>query len=345
MLRRSLFWVGTAALLWIVVLLTVGGFDVTLFGLQIRSHNPRPIALVALLAWAGFFAAGGRIRIHPPSVWSGVVGAYDRVAARPAWIAAALAAATMAVSLAYSTRTAGASDIYGYMSQADLWLAGQLKIPQPWMAEVPWPEKVWSFSPYGYRPAPDGEWAIVPTYSPGLPVLLAGAKAVAGQCGLFFVVPLCGAIAVFGTYVLGRKLGSAAIGVIAAALLAASPAALGVMMDPLSDVPAMAVWTLALIALLNRGWLAALLSRTALVARDSDPAQSRRPRRPHGRLVSHSRSPERGARSQPWRWRWPRRRDAAMFSLGVVPGVLAIALLNNLLFGSPLTSGTGGSTS
>ena len=353
MLRRVLAWIGTAALLWIVVLLTIGGFDVTVAGVQIRSHNPRPIALVALLAWVGFYAAGGRIRISWRSLSARLADTYDRVTARPTWIAVALAVTTMTVSLAYSTRTAGASDIYGYMSQADLWLAGEIKVSQPWMTEVPWPDKVWSFSPFGYRPAPHGEWAIVPTYSPGLPLLLAAAKALGGQCGLFLVVPLCAAIAVFSTYVLGRQLGSAAMGLIAAALLAASPASLGVMMDPLSDVPAMAVWTMAFVCLFGRSRKAALfaglLSALAVLIRPNlvvlvvpmgvwylvrlrakrygetppEPSAGRRP-------AAHSRDS------------WPQRlRDAGIFSIGVAPGILVVALLNNALFGSPLSSGYG----
>ena len=182
------------------------------------------------------------------------------------------------MGIVYSARTATDSDIYGYMSQADLWLDGRLKIAQPWMADVPWPEKRWSFSPLGYRPAPGAdETGDRPDVFARLPMLLAAAKLVAGQCGLFVVIPLMGALSVFVTYRLGRRLGAPIAGLVAAWLMTTSPAALGVLMDPLSDVPAMAVWSLAFLCALGRG----AGSRQALPGCWSrwhaDPPKSRRP--------------------------------------------------------------------
>ena len=47
-----------------------------------------------------------------------------------------------------------------------------------------------TFAPLGYRPYPLDDRAIVPTYSPGFPMLLAVAKLLAGQDAMFCVVPL-----------------------------------------------------------------------------------------------------------------------------------------------------------
>ena len=118
--------------------------------------------------------------------------------------AAAIAAATLVVGVAFGSKVAGGSDSYGYISQADLFLSGRLSISQPWVEAVPWPNLTFSFAPLGYRPGPGkwlvtppvpheprDRWAIVPTYAPGLPFLMASAKLVAGHCAIFWVVPIC----------------------------------------------------------------------------------------------------------------------------------------------------------
>jgi 4-amino-4-deoxy-L-arabinose transferase-like glycosyltransferase len=69
---------------------------------------------------------------------------------------------------------------------------------------------------------------------------------------MFLVLPLCGATLVMATYGLGRRLGSANLGVIAAWLVATSPVVLAYMIQPMSDVPASAVWALAFYLLFGR---------------------------------------------------------------------------------------------
>ena len=327
-----------ASFVWVIVLYLTGGFDASLFGIRIRSNNPDRVLLVGSVALSSFILAGGWIRVRLP--WRPAVrrlrGLSVAIARRPGWIAGALAVAMFAMGLAYSARTATDSDIYGYMSQADLWLDGRLKIAQPWMADVPWPEKRWSFSPLGYRPAPGAdEMAIVPTYSPGVPMLLAAAKLIGGQCGLFTVIPLLGALSVFVTYRLGRRLGAPVEGLVAAWLMTTSPPVLGVLMDPLSDVPAMAVWSLALLCALGRGVvpagaagllvtlgtlirpnlvvLAAPIGLWFFVRRDVPATHARRTR-----LL-----------------------QAGVFAAGASIGVIATAWLNDYLYGSPLLSGYG----
>ena len=95
------------------------------------------------------------------------------------------------------------------MSQADLWVERDLRIEQPWVADLPWPNANWTAAPLGYRPVEYEEsLAIVPTYSPGLPLLMAGAKSVFGHGALFWIVPLSGAVLVLATYGIGRRLGA-----------------------------------------------------------------------------------------------------------------------------------------
>src|SRR5439155_12318257 len=101
---------------------------------------------------------------------------------------------------------AGGSDSYGYVSQIDLWLQGHPFVDQPWAAQVPWPDGPGTFTPLGYSLLPSGT-TIVPTYTPGLPLLMALIKVVAGYRAMFAVEPLSAAILVLATYGLGRRLG------------------------------------------------------------------------------------------------------------------------------------------
>ena len=167
------------------------------------------------------------------------------------WIAAALAAIVVATGLQWNTRVAAGSDAYGYVSQADLWLRGDLHIDQPFGAAVPWPLARWTFTPLGYRPEPDG-YRIVPQYSPGLPLLMAGFKLMAGQCAMFWVVPICGGLLVLATYAIGRRLGRPIVGLAAAWIVATSPTQLFMLMAPMSDVPAAAAWAVAVACALGQ---------------------------------------------------------------------------------------------
>ena len=102
-------------------------------------------------------------------------------------LVAMLAAGALAGGVFFATTVAGGADAYGYVSQAELWQRGKLTVEQPWVADLPWPSRNWSASPLGYRPMDAAVTpTLVPIYSPGLPLLMAGAKFVAGQEGLFW---------------------------------------------------------------------------------------------------------------------------------------------------------------
>ena len=57
----------------------------------------------------------------------------------------------------------GGADSYGYLSQADLWLKGDLITEQPGAARAPWPDAQSTLAPLGYRASPSRD-AIVPIY-------------------------------------------------------------------------------------------------------------------------------------------------------------------------------------
>jgi hypothetical protein len=80
----------------------------------------------------------------------------------------AMAAGTLVIGLRSGSRAAAGADAYGYISQAYLWIDGDLRVEQPWVDDVPWPNAHWTFSPLGYRPVGEpGDRAIVPTYCRG----------------------------------------------------------------------------------------------------------------------------------------------------------------------------------
>ena len=167
------------AALWTAYLVFVGGFDLPIGRYVFSSHEPlRPI-LWGSLTLAVFVWANGVDRTA--GTWARALGRLPH-----GLVAAGLALSTFVIGVVYASTVATASDSYGYMSQADLWIDGTLKIAQPWAAQAPWPEPQWSFTPLGYRPSPNAdEWSLVPIYSPGLPLLMAGAKLVGGQAAMF----------------------------------------------------------------------------------------------------------------------------------------------------------------
>ena len=310
---------------WTMALLVYGGFDVRTLGLRLSSHDPYRPLLVATVALSAFLLAGGRFRAAVPQV---------RVP--PRWVAAGLAASLLILGVGFAAMNAGGADQYGYVSQVDLWIDGDLTIDQPWMREAPWPNRRWTFSPLGYRPVDRvGTYALVPTYSPGLPLLMAAAKIVAGHCAVYWVVPITAALLVLATFGVGARLGAPWTGVLAAWLVATSPTVLFMTMLPMTDVPVAAAWTIALYFVLGtRTWHAAAAGAAVAVAL----------------LIRPNLAPGAAILGVWYLWRaWrstgAERRAvvaaAAAFGLMTAIGVAAVALINRQLYGSPTSSGYG----
>ena len=242
--------------------------------------------------------------------------------------------------IVYATTAASGADAHGYLAQADTLIHGHVRIEQPWAAAVPWPAASWTFSPLGYRPSSLGEepWTIVPIYPPGLPMLFALARVVGGQEAVFWVVPLAGAMFVLATASIARRLISPAGGIVAAWLVATSPAFLFMLVAPMSDVPVAAAWAVAFACLLERqrrrATLAggaigmAILIRPNLAPLAAVPALWYLVPALTGRMAVR-----REARVQ-----------GALFSAGVAAGGAAIATFFTVVNGSPLTTGYGSMT-
>ena len=151
-----------------------------LAGARIRSHDwTRPAALAIASAAMAAWLSRQRLRDGLARAWPVV----DSLAAGRAITTAALLW-TAAASLAFSTRTAGGSDSFGYLSQARLLAAGRLTDTIP-LDHDGLPPSI--LIPLGYTSglSPD---VIVPTYPPGLPLLMA-AFSFGGERTIHLVVP------------------------------------------------------------------------------------------------------------------------------------------------------------
>lgn len=320
LIRELSFALAVIGAAWMTWLIVVGGFELRIFGQTITSNEPVRPFLLASVALAVFIWSGPGADRAWQWVRDACAGADDRV------VATLLAGGVAAAGIAYGSAVAAGSDAYGYVSQADLWLGGRLAIEQPWVAELPWPNAEWTAAPLGYRPIEPGpSTAIVPTYSPGLPLLMAAAKGVFGHAALFWVVPLSGAVLVLATYGIGRRLGSALAGVAAAWFVATSPIVLFMLMPAMSDVATAAAWTAAFFFAAKPG-----RSQAAASGVVSAIAILIRPNLAPIAVVLAI-------------WQLLRaRRDAVAFAIGVLPGVAALMWIYARLYGSPFTSGYGG---
>ncbi len=331
-MRRLRFFAFALALAALVTALWVrvsGGFRVSIAGFVLTAHDPIRLLVVALVGFALFFVLGGSLR----SLARAFVGILrdHRFA-----IVIALAVAVGASSVVFSTAAVGGADSYGYASEADLWLRGDLKVSQPWADEVPWPSRQWTFTPIGYTPSRQKDEAsvIVPIYPPGLPMLLAAGKWIGGQEGMFWITPIAGLLLVLLTYGIGCRLGDPNGGLIAAWLVATSPIVVMLSLQPMSDIPAATAWAMAVYALLGRGrWralAAGLAAGLALLIRPNTAVVLM------AFAVWFAIEFARGLRRRTFSIR-----DGLLFAIGLAPGVITAGWANAYLYGSPTTSGYG----
>jgi hypothetical protein len=313
LVRRFVYILACLLPIWAVIAYFTGGVGWMLGPIRLSSRQPLRPLLIGLVIAGLYLWKYSRADREADGRWL------------HRWAACALpftvpvaAIVALYVGIQYGSFAAAGSDSYGYVSQARFWLSGIPRVQQPWVLDFPWENREWIFSPLGYRPfSPDG--AIVPTYPAGLPMLMAAFLAVFGANGPFYVAPALAALTVWFTYMLGRDAtGSRTVGALSAALLVASPAFLTHVMVPMSDVPAAAGWTLvAVLALKQKPLAAGILTGLALFIRPN--------------LILLALMPA-------FTWRW--KQEALMrFATGLVPGVVAIMIVNFLLYGGPLTNG------
>lgn len=306
------------ALVWAAIVFLTGGFVLRTSGGSVSSRDPtRPVmaavVLGALYAWRRRHEFRRDVAAIAQRNWAPV-------------IARACVLMALLYAIERGTFFGAGPDQSGYVSQADGWAHAQLTwSPPAWAQQGHWTNAVWSSAPVGYKPTAHG--FIAPVFSPGLPLMMAAFELIGGRDAVFYVVPLLAAVAVWMTYLLGVAVSGAWAGAIAAVLLLCSPTFIDWLSQPMSDIPVMACWTIALlfawrpdtrgalgagvataVAILIRPNLAPLAVVPALLLLIERPSRVRR---------------------------------AIVFVLAIVPSIALIAVLNARWWGSPLTSGYG----
>ena len=243
---------------------------------------------------------------------------------------AGVVAVVLAVASVWGSFVAGGSDSYCYVHQAERWASGQLQVVEPLALDAPWPDAPLAFAPVGHRPSPTRPGAIVPICPSGLSIAMVPFLWLGGPGAVFLVVPLFGILLVLATDAVGRRFGSR-IGLASSALVASSPVFLYQLVQPMSDVPAAALWMLAVAfttaTTRHHGAMAGLAASAAILVRPN--------LLPLGVVMGLFLllRPER-------RWR-ARLYDAVEYAACCVPGCLLVVLIQQALHGSPFASGYG----
>lgn len=300
-----------AAAAWALVVALSGGATIRAGAWQLGSRTPLRPLLAALIcaAMAGALLGSRESREL-------VARAAGGRAKAPARFAALIAASVVIVSLAWNTRAAGGSDSSCYVLQADAFAQGRSALRPP-IPELPPGLSPVLLAPIGFVASPRPPHEPVPICAPGLALAMAPVR-VAGREAVFLVVPAFAALAVWCTFLLGRALQDDLTGLCAAGLLACSPIFLYQSVQPMSDVPAAALWLAALVAVRGSPALAGFCASAAVVMR------------PNVALIV-----------LPLLALLPDIRAWLRFGGAAVPLLGVMAFLNAVRYGSPLSSGYG----
>ena len=324
------------AAIWAVGVAQTDGYELMAYGVRIFStHYPRnPTIIATVCGLTSWLLASADERMH---VERRIANTLEHPAVAHAG-ALILAFGILAIGIAKGAFVAGGSDSYGYVSEAHLLAHGKLRIEQPIMLDASWPfYRPEAFAPLGYRLSVDRA-AIVPTYSVGYPLMMAAAERVAGPHAVFYLVPILGSVTILATYALGLAFAGPFVALCGAALMATSPVFLFQLMQPMSDVPVTAWWTLAL-ALLTGGrrWAilaAGLASGLAILTRPNLAPLAAAPTL-FLLFVARGDTPRTAATIG------RRAIDVGLFVIGPITAAIAVGAFNASLYGSPLLSGYG----
>ena len=232
---------------------------------------------------------------------------------------------SIAAWLRFLLPTIGGADSYGYVSASQLIAKGSLIDEAPIAGWLSSPNRLAMASPLGWAPSPDGA-GIVPTYPLGLPLLMALFSVIAGPDAVFFVVPVIAAITLLLVHRLARAWYDEETALFATALVAWNPLLITYAKQPMSDVPA-TMWivlatTLAIRSTARSAFGAGLAAGAAVITRPALLLAA----------VAVVVAAHRGDT--------PRRR-AALAAGGLAIGVVVQIVIQNYLFGSPLATGYG----
>jgi hypothetical protein len=328
---RLLLVVGAFLLAWALSIVLTGGFSVNLGDLRISSRKwSRPLLLGAFLCLVAWWI---HYRHRPPAIRETWIPALRGPLIRA--IVAAAAAGLFLCGSRFGVRAAAGSDGFGYVSQSALWLNGPLRIDQRVLASLPWPNAEHTFASLGYRVG--AEEYVVPTYPAGTAMLMALGRAITPR-GPYLVGPICGALLVLFTFLVGRRVFSRGAGAAAAVLVACSPTVVLLTLSTSADIPAAACWMGAFAAAVGgrrqpyqerstRGvLLAGALTGLAILVR---PNLVFLAVFPWLAAIARSGHAARALRATLW------------FATASVPFALLVGAIDDYLYGSPLRSGYG----
>jgi hypothetical protein len=311
--RNSILDWPLAASLALAVVVYAAGIDFEIAGVTVRSHSVgRVLAIAAVLA---------------------IVRRRAGIEAGAPWLARMVLLTAICGSviswLRFLVPTIGGADSYGYVS-ASIWLAGGRLIDGSPVADwISAPNRMALASPLGWTPSPDGA-GIAPTYPIGVSLVMALFSMVGGAPAVFFVAPVMGVITLLLVYRLAREWFDAPTSLLATALVAWNPLMIAYAKQPMSDVPA-ALWiTLALLLAVRSSGASAFGSGLAAGA-----AVITRP----ALLIAAAVIPIAAHRTES-----PKRR-LLLSAAGLAVGVLAQMAIQQHLFGSPLSTGYGATSS
>jgi hypothetical protein len=323
-----LLWLSFAALIWTVVGLLTGGFVWRIAGVPVASRDPmRPFVVALVLGAAAFFALG-RDRFL-----SRLMPLVATRARRPIHVAALAAVGACAMANAWSTRAAGGSDSSCYVLQADAFAHGRASLA-PVLTEIPPGVSPAALAPIGFIASPGPTHEAVPICASGLALMMAPVL-VLGRDVVFLVVPVFAGLMVWWTFAFGRRIADADTAACAAILLACSPIFLYQAVQPMSDVPAAALFMGALVFAMRGGTVSALvaglLGGLAVLTRPNLAVVVA----PLVLVLGNRDSPgfSNGRRRGLSRFLW--------FAAGGAPAGIVMLALNAARYGGPLASGYG----
>jgi hypothetical protein len=226
-----LAWCALAIALLVFVM---GPLAVPAIGLSI-SHPARLLVLSGVLACSALWCGGG-------------IGALlDALAQSSLPYVATLVLVLGAFAALLSTHgvvSVGGADSAGYLAQAQRWREGQLHRALP--LAIAGVDDPWVQTGLGLRPDASGT-ATVPTYPPGLPWLQAAALSIGGEFMAVRLLPAFAALtALLAAWCIAVPRTGNPGALLVVTCLATLPPFLYQALQPMSDVPALAAWLVAL---------------------------------------------------------------------------------------------------
>ena len=299
-----------------LAILWSGGGRFAIGRLEISARSwARPLTAAALLAliFRITWLATGRASVSTTAVW------LSRTTM------AALVVAGLAVSAASIIYACGGLDSHGYVASSRLFSEGAVRRDIAHLSWLPLPDPAEAAAPLGFIPAPDDR-SIVPEFPPGFPLVMAATRALFGADAVFVVPWFAAVVLAAAIYAIARVRYGELTAALAAVITIAHPLVVAYSIQAMSDVPA-AMWTAIAVWSMTAPRQRPLVGGIAAAA-----AFLTRPPLALPMAVLAAASLRRAPRA------------GVTFGAGLAAGVVALMLLQQLLYGNPFVSGHGGAS-